>query len=126
VRGTVFSNAFSDAYLLEHILISMGRIEEYPESGQKAFLESQMVQDAVLRNLQVLAESTQLLSDSVKQRYSGIPWCEISGFRNVIAHRYLSLDLNIFWNVIEKDLPDLKNSIQEILSSLDSESDTDS
>jgi len=124
VRRKLFSDAFSDAYLLEHIPTYIGRIEEYSQKGRKAFLESQIAQDAVLRDLQILAESTQLLSDPVKQKYNGIPWREISGFRNVIAHRYLSLDLNIIWNVIEKDLPGLKKNIQEIFSSIDPENDT--
>lgn len=113
----------SDKYLLEYILKCIGRIEEYTEDRREVFFDSPMVQDAVARNLQTLAESTQRLSNPVKERYAGIPWRGFSGFRNVIAHRYLSLDLDVVWNVVEQHLPDLKSSIEEILSSSDSEND---
>jgi uncharacterized protein with HEPN domain len=66
-----------------------------------------LIQDAVLRNLQVLAESSQRLPDSMKQRYPDIPWRSISGFRNILVHDYPGVDLDVDWSVVEMELPSL-------------------
>ena len=68
------------------------------------------VQDAVVRNLQTLAESSQRLSGEVKRTEPQIPWRELSGFRNVIMHGYLGVDLGAVWLVVEKDLPGLSEA----------------
>ncbi len=62
-----------------------------------------------------LAESTQNLSDSLKKTQPNIPWKEISGFRNAIAHGYLGVDLNLIWSVIESDLGPLNDAVEEML-----------
>ena len=80
-------------------------------------MNSSMVQDAVTRNLQILSESTQKISDSLKQQHPNINWRAISGFRNVLVHDYLGLDIQQIWQVIENRLPDLKEQIESIISS---------
>jgi uncharacterized protein with HEPN domain len=69
------------------------------------------VQDAVIRNLQTLAESSQRLSDDIKATESQIPWRELAGFRNVIVHGYLGIDLGAIWLVVEQDLPALSAAV---------------
>lgn len=59
----------------------------------------------MVRNLQTLAESSQRLSADIKATEARIPWRELSGFRNVIGHDYLGLDLDAVWLVIAQDLP---------------------
>ena len=71
-----------------------------------------MVQDAVLRNLQVLAESTQRLSEDFKFRNSEIEWYKISGLRNILVHDYLGIDLETVWVVVRKNLPELKEIVR--------------
>jgi uncharacterized protein with HEPN domain len=61
----------------------------------------------VIRNLQILAESSQRLSSEIKGTEPQIPWRELSGFRNVIVHGYLGVDLAAFSLVVEQDLPPL-------------------
>ena len=73
-----------------------------------------MVQDAVVRNLQTLAESTQRLSASLKATEPDVPWDSIAGFRNVLVHNYLGIDLELVWNVVETDLPELKSAIERM------------
>ncbi len=68
-------------------------------------------------NLQVLSESAQRLSEELKSRYSTVEWRKIADFRNRLVHDYLGVDLEIVWQVIEKDLPALKRAIVEMLSS---------
>ena len=107
-------DAHSDSVLLAHILECIERIEEYTGGDSTAFLGLPIVRDAVLRNLQVLAESTQRLSEGVKATESDIPWIEIAGFRNVLAHNYLGISLEAVWTVIEQDLPQLARAIERM------------
>jgi len=67
----------------------MRRIEQYCQDGEDAFRASELVQDAVLRNLQTLAESTQRISDRLKASHPEVEWRVIAGFRNVLVHDYL-------------------------------------
>jgi uncharacterized protein with HEPN domain len=83
------------------------RIREYTAGDRSRFEASRLVQDAVVRNLQTLAESSQRLSDDIKATEPQVPWRELAGFRNVIVHGYLGIDLTAVWLVIERDLPAL-------------------
>ncbi len=58
-----------------------------------------------------MSESSQRLPDSIKNKYSQIPWRGISGFRNILVHDYLGVDLDAIWGVVEKDLPQLKEAL---------------
>lgn len=93
--------------LLEHMSDCLGRILEYTNGERSRFEASRLVQDAVIRNLQTLAESSQRLSSEIKGTQPQIPWRELSGFRNVIVHGYLGVDLGAVWLVVEQDLPAL-------------------
>lgn len=83
------------------------------------FDASTLVQDAVIRNLQTLAESSQRLSDSIKATEPGCPWRELAGFRNIVVHAYLALDLAIVWSIVEQDLPALAAAVQRMRARLD-------
>jgi uncharacterized protein with HEPN domain len=107
-------------YLI-HIQECLTRIELYTVEGKDAFLTDIKTQDAVLRNLQTLAESTQRLSDELKAAHPDIDWRRISGFRNVLVHDYLSVNLIRVWEIIERNLPDLKGKILLILQELENE-----
>jgi uncharacterized protein with HEPN domain len=103
-----------DRLYLVHIQECIARIEEYVAGGQQAFMDSQLIQDAVLRNLQVLAESTQRLSDAIKARSSDVDWRAIAGFRNVLVHDYLGVDATAVWKMVQQDLPRLKDAVARI------------
>jgi uncharacterized protein with HEPN domain len=78
-------------------------------------MNSTLLQDAIVRNLQTLSESTQRLSDEIKETESEIDWFRIAGFRNVLVHDYLGLDIERVWNILKKDMPILKKAIQRML-----------
>ena len=102
-------------YLI-HIFECITRIEKYVYGlDQEKFLEDSLTQDAVLRNLQVMAESTQRLSDSFKEKHQDIEWTNISGLRNILVHDYLGVDLETVWNVIGTKLPHLKDTIKDYI-----------
>ena len=106
-----------DAVYLRHILECIRRAEENTAGGYEAFMASHTLQDAVLRNLQTMAESTQRLSDAVKSAYPAVEWSAISGFRNVIVHNYLGIDLQQIWTIIQQDVPTLKAAAETHLES---------
>lgn len=108
------ADAVSDKVLLAHIGECIARVHEYTTAGKCAFFQSQMAQDAVVRNLQVLAESTQRLSDAVKESEPNIPWRAIGGFRNVLVHGYLGIDMEAVWSVVVKDLPSLADAVSRM------------
>ena len=74
-----------DRVYLNYILECIRRLEKHRRSGRRRFLNSDTIQDAVLRNLQTMAETSQRLSDEIKATQPHIPWAEIAGFRNVIG-----------------------------------------
>jgi uncharacterized protein with HEPN domain len=86
-----------DKLYLIHITECIERIEEYIAGGRDVFMGSSLIQDAVLRNFQTMAESTHRISDSLKTLHPDVPWREISGFRNILVHDYLGLDLEYIW-----------------------------
>jgi uncharacterized protein with HEPN domain len=105
-----------DKLYLIHIGECIDRIESYTRGMTKeAFLASSMVQDAVIRNLQTLAESTQRLSARAKEGQPAIDWRKIAGFRNILVHDYLGVDLEKVWNIVQNDLPVLKSAIGAML-----------
>jgi uncharacterized protein with HEPN domain len=100
-------------YIL-HILECIDRVERYANNDRPRFDADPMVQDAILRSLQVMAESSQRLSEEVKATQSHIDWRAISGFRNILVHDYLGVDLDLIWQVIKQELPVLKKSLKAL------------
>jgi uncharacterized protein with HEPN domain len=96
-----------DRLYVQHISDCIRRIERYCQDGELAFRESELIQDAVLRNLQTLAESTQRISDRLKLLHPEIDWRAIAGFRNVLVHDYLGINLTRIWEIVSVHLPTL-------------------
>jgi uncharacterized protein with HEPN domain len=101
-----------DVVYVEHMLECIERVERFVGQNRNQFMQSDLVQDAVVRNLQTLAESSQRLSEKAKNTQSDIDWRAIAGFRNVLVHDYLGLDLESIWLVVEHDLPSLKDALK--------------
>ena len=108
----------ADRVLLAHIRDCLDRILEYTNAERSRFDASRLVQDAVIRNLQTLAESSQRLSSEIKATEAHIPWRELAGFRNVIVHGYLGVDLGAVWLVVEQDLPALTDAVNRMTAHL--------
>ena len=108
------TNRESDLVLLNHVRECIERVREYTGNRRETFNRSRLVQDAVVRNLQTLAESTQRLGAPLKGTEPNIPWEEIAGFRNVLTHAYLQIDTDVIWSVIEHDLPELAAAIERM------------
>jgi uncharacterized protein with HEPN domain len=108
----------SDKFYLVYILECLARINEFTEAGKDAFMGSHLIQDAVLRNLHTLTESTLRLSEGLKNSSSDVAWKEIAKFRNVVVHDYLGVNLERVWKIVENDLPVLERQVRAILDDL--------
>jgi len=107
-----------DRLYLVHIRECIERIEQYTTAGRGAFDADTKTQDAVLRNLHTLAESTQRLSPTLKARHPEVDWQAIAGFRNVLVHDYLGINLDRVWLAVERNLPELKTHVDVMLAEL--------
>ncbi len=105
-----------DQLYLIHISECIERIEAYVSGiDKRAFMASSLVQDAVIRNLQIMAESARRVSDRLKEAQPKIDWYKIAGFRNILVHDYLGIDVETVWNVVVKEIPTLKKTINSML-----------
>ncbi len=110
-----------DRVYLRHILESLRLVKEYlaDSSGawsQELFVNDLRTQDAVLRRLETLADAASHLSPAVRARYPNIDWREIGDFRNVLAHGYTVLRLDLIWETITADLPQLQDAVDSELA----------
>ena len=109
----------ADRDYLEDILEAIRRIYSYVAGGKQFFLASEMVQDAVLRNFEVIGEASRNIDETLRNAHPEVPWRQIAAFRNFLIHAYWGVRLERVWQIIETDLPPLKPQMEAILRQLD-------
>ncbi|MFB6097943.1 MAG: DUF86 domain-containing protein [Salinibacter sp.] len=109
-----------DELYLEHIHERIERIEACAREGRAAFDASPILQDAIMRNFEVIEEAVKQLSPGLRDRYPEVAWRRVAGFRDVLIHNYMGVDLDEVWNVIEKDLPRLKQTVAAMRKDIES------
>jgi uncharacterized protein with HEPN domain len=106
---------------LDHILQAIERIERYTAAiDVDAFMLDQLVQDAVIRNIEILGEAANNITKtdpSFANKNSEIPWATIYTMRNRVSHAYFQVDLGVVWNTIQNDLPKMKQQVQALVDS---------
>ena len=108
----------SDRAYVEHVIECISRITEDATPGRDAVFASRTLQDAILRNLQVLCESTQRIGQPLKQLHPEIDWLSIAGMRNVLVHDYFDVDFETVWLIVTRDLPALEQAMLAIREQL--------
>jgi uncharacterized protein with HEPN domain len=81
----------------------------------EALLEDRLVQDGVIRQLEIIGEACRYLSEDLRSHSPDLPWAQIIGLRNRLIHAYFDVNLGIIWDIVQADLPSLKKHVQQIL-----------
>ena len=102
---------------LEDIYNSINKIFQYLSeinNDKENFLNDTSKQDAVIRRLEIIGEAAKRLEKDFKNNFPEIPWRKMAGMRDVLIHDYDEVDLELIWEVISKDLPDLQTKLRDI------------
>jgi len=109
-----------DKVRLQHILDSIQEIESYLDDIDfEDFIENSMMRFACIKQMEIIGEATNHVTEEVKAEFSEVEWGQIIGMRNVFVHEYFGVDTNLVWEIIKRDIPILKIRISDILQSLD-------
>ena len=109
-----------DQARLQHILDAIFEIESYTHQvGFDDFVENSMMRFASIKQLEIIGEAANSLTDEFKRRFSDVEWRAIIGLRNILVHHYFGIDENVVWDIIQKDVPELKAKVVEIWESLE-------
>lgn len=102
----------SDTVYLSHILDAITQIEIYTAGlSYDQFSQTRLVQDGVIRQLEIIGEASRNLSDDFRDQHSELPWPQIIGLRNRLIHAYFEVNLGIVWDIVQNDLPPLKQKV---------------
>jgi uncharacterized protein with HEPN domain len=104
-----------NAYLLD-MLLAARKVQKFTQDvNWKQFQSDEVLQNAVMRQIQIIGEAARKVSPKFKQAHPGIPWQGIIGMRNRLVHEYFRINADRVWEVIEKDLPALIPLIEPLI-----------
>jgi uncharacterized protein with HEPN domain len=110
---------FGDSARLNHILDAIVEVENYLVNVDfDTFLNNSMMRFACIKQMEIIGEASDHISEAIKTQFSEIEWGQIKGMRNIFVHEYFGIDSRLVWEIIKYDLPDLKSKIFAIISSL--------
>ncbi|NJM57736.1 MAG: DUF86 domain-containing protein [Synechococcales cyanobacterium RU_4_20] len=102
---------------LNDILQCIQDIATYTQAGEAEFMRSKLIRDAIMRNFEVMGEATKRLSSELRQQYPEIPWRRMAGFRDVLIHNYMRIDIATVWNAVQ-ELPPIQLRLESIRQDL--------
>jgi len=106
-----------DSVYLSHISDAIQWIETYCKGlNKKEFIRNHLVQDGVIRQIEIIGEATKKLSQKLRNKYSEIPWKDIAGMRDKLIHDYMGVDIDSVWETVKNDIPAFKSSIKAIIT----------
>jgi uncharacterized protein with HEPN domain len=113
-------SSIGDKQRLLHILESINEIEKYIEGKCfDEFLENSMMRFASVKQIEIIGEAANHISEEVRNKFSEIQWRQITGPRHILVHEYFGVDNRLVWQIIIDDIPVLKVKIKEVLSSIE-------
>lgn len=103
-------------FYLTDIISSIDKIQQYTFGmAYDDLLEDDKTLDAVIHNLQIIGEATKQIPESIREKYLYIPWRQVAGLRDIIAHTYFMVNPKIVWNIIDTELKPLQDCVALIL-----------
>ena len=105
-----------DRLYLHHMLERCRRITRFIGPGREAFMASEELQDAVIRNVEVIGEAAKRVSADAQGRLASLDWKAIWGMRDVLIHDYIGVDLDEVWNVASARIPELHATLEQFLA----------
>ena len=94
---------------IEHIIAAIDKILKFKSNiSLKEFAKDEMMQDAIIRNIEIIGEASKQLSSELKSKHQEIPWKEMAGMRDKLIHDYFGVDIEVIWKTISVDIPNLK------------------
>ncbi len=109
-------NPLDDKVRLRHILDAILEIETYMQGRTASdFFNNSMLHSACIRQLEIIGEAAGRVSEEVRATSADVPWKEVVGLRNVLIHEYFGVDLNVILEIIEMDMPNLKDAVKYLL-----------
>lgn len=104
-----------DAYLFDILESSRTALEYMRGKTWEEFSKDPLLQDAVVRRLEIIGEASGRVSNETQKKYSQLPWQAMKGTRNRVIHEYDSIELDIIWDIIQNDLPHLASELEKII-----------
>ena len=105
---------------VKDILDCMEKIDEFIASMDfEKFMEDDKTKSAVVRKLEIIGEASKNIPKQIRQKYRELPWTDMAGMRDKIAHFYFGIDYLIVWEVIKERLPEIKPVIQKMLKEME-------
>lgn len=112
-----------ESVYLRHILDAIAKIESYIQGiNEAAFSQQSLIQDGVIRQLEIIGEAVKRVPDQLRRHQPHIPWQDIAGMRDKPIHDYFGVDLEKVWLTAQDDLPGLKSAVAELLDFTSEES----
>ena len=109
-------NERDDAVYLRHIVDAIGGIQVYlTDVDEPAFRQNTLIQDGVIRQIEIIGEAVRHLSPNLCDRHPGVPWQDLARMRNKLIHDYFGVSLEAVWLTARDDIPELRRQILMIL-----------
>ena len=103
-----------DAYLFDILESARAAIAYVQGKSWGEFSKDRLLQDAVVRRIEIIGEAAGRVSTATQAKYSHLPWQSMKGTRNRVIHEYDSIALDIVWEIVQKDLPVLVTELEKI------------
>lgn len=101
-----------DSVYVRHMLEAISRIEDYVgKTAKKDFKKNTLLQDAVIRQIEIIGEAVKQLSEEMKGKHPKVPWKDIAGMRDKLIHGYFGVDMDLVWETVKRDIPQFKKQL---------------